>query len=287
VDVTNRFFTLIPHNFGTSDVPRLNNMEFIRAKLDMLENMMEIELAYEILTHEKAKGVSPIDAHYKSLRCGISTLDRGSQMWEIIKKYLSNTHGETHDQYALELEEVFTIDRQGEFERYEKFKDLHNRKLLWHGSRTSNFAGILSQGLRIAPKEAPVTGYMFGKGIYFADIVSKSANYCCTSPDNNTGFLLLCEVALGDMAELTDAKDTLLKPPRSKHSVKGVGKTEPDPTDFYELPTGTIVPYGKPVKAKVKNTSLLYNEYIVYDVAQVNITYLVQAKFKFKNRRAR
>jgi hypothetical protein len=50
--------------------------------------------------------------------------------------------------------------------------------LLWHGSRTTNYAGILSQGLRIAPPEAPVTGYMFGKGIYFADMVSKSANYC-------------------------------------------------------------------------------------------------------------
>ena len=30
--------------------------------------------------------------------------------------------------------------------------------------------GILSQGLRIAPPEAPVTGYMFGKGVYFADV---------------------------------------------------------------------------------------------------------------------
>jgi len=31
--------------------------------------------------------------------------------------------------------------------------------LLWHGSRTTNFAGILSQGLRIAPPEAPVVSY--------------------------------------------------------------------------------------------------------------------------------
>ena len=45
----------------------------------------------------------------------------------------------------------------------------------------------LIQGLRIAPPEAPVTGYMFGKGIYFADMVSKSANYCCTNRTNNTG----------------------------------------------------------------------------------------------------
>ena len=33
-------------------------------------------------------------------------------------------------------------------------------KLLWHGSRLTNWVGILSQGLRIAPPEAPVTGYM-------------------------------------------------------------------------------------------------------------------------------
>ena len=34
------------------------------------------------------------------------------------------------------------------------------RMLLWHGSRLTNWAGILGQGLRIAPPEAPVTGYM-------------------------------------------------------------------------------------------------------------------------------
>ena len=57
----------------------------------------------------------------------------------------------------------------------------------------------LRQGLRIAPPEAPATGYMFGKGIYFADMVSKSANYCFASHSNPRGLLLLCEVALGNM----------------------------------------------------------------------------------------
>lgn len=92
------------------------------------------------------------------------------------------------------------VKRQGEEKRFKPFKKLHNRKLLWHGSRSTNFAGILSQGLRIAPPEAPVTGYMFGKGIYFADMVSKSANYCCTGPTNPTGLLLLCDVALGEVS---------------------------------------------------------------------------------------
>lgn len=40
---------------------------------------------------------------------------------------------------------------------------------------------------------------MFGKGVYFADMVSKSANYCYPSKNAPKALLLLCDVALGDM----------------------------------------------------------------------------------------
>lgn len=59
---------------------------------------------------------------------------------------------------------------------------------------------------------------MFGKGIYFADLVSKSANYCYAV--NTEGFILLCEVALGEMQEEINAK-SIAKPNKGKHSVKG------------------------------------------------------------------
>jgi poly [ADP-ribose] polymerase 2/3/4 len=66
------------------------------------------------------------------------------------------------------------ISRKGEGDAFKAkgFNSLAEgeRLLLWHGSRTTNFAGILKQGLRIAPPEAPVNGYMFGKGVYFADV---------------------------------------------------------------------------------------------------------------------
>ncbi|XP_048503213.2 poly [ADP-ribose] polymerase 1-like [Beta vulgaris subsp. vulgaris] len=98
--------------------------------------------------------------------------------------------------------------------------------LLWHGSRLTNFVGILSQGLRIAPPEAPATGYMFGKGVYFADLVSKSAQYCYTDRKNHVGLMLLSEVALGQVHELKKAQ-YMEKPPRGKHSTKGLGKKVP------------------------------------------------------------
>ncbi|KAG8919873.1 Poly [ADP-ribose] polymerase 1, partial [Tulasnella sp. 418] len=61
------------------------------------------------------------------------------------------------------IEAIFKLERQGEPEKFnnagfDKVDEGH-RMLLWHGSRTTNFGGILSQGLRIAPPEAPVSGY--------------------------------------------------------------------------------------------------------------------------------
>ena len=72
-----------------------------------------------------------------------------------------------------------------------------------------------------------MTGYMFGKGVYFADMVTKSANYCFTSKTNHTGIMLLCEVALGDVNEKVYADYYANLLPEGKKSTKGVGKNAP------------------------------------------------------------
>lgn len=281
VDVSNQFYTLIPHDFGRNSPPLLDNAELIKTKLEMLESLMEIEIAFSLLkagdaVHDK----DPIDAHYEKLNTDIEVLDEASEEFALIKKYVSNTHAATHSQYTLDIEDIFKVSRKGESKRFKPFSKLPNRKLLWHGSRVTNVAGILSQGLRIAPAEAPVTGYMFGKGIYFADMVSKSANYCMTSKANPTGFLLLADVALGKCYERNEA-DYIEKLKKGYQSVLGVGKTEPNPTDA-EMLGDVQIPLGKAVPSKVSDTTLLYNEYIVYDIAQVNIKYLLKMKFNYK-----
>ena len=153
------------------------------------------QIAYSLLSGgEKEKDVDPIDAHYKKLKTEIEVLEKTTEEFKVIEEYVKNTHASTHTQYSLEIEEVFKVARKGEAKRFKPFRALPNRMLLWHGSRVTNFAGILSQGLRIAPPEvsqccflmyvvlfifylifvkAPVTGYMFGKGIYFADMVTR------------------------------------------------------------------------------------------------------------------
>jgi len=65
--------------------------------------------------------------------------------FNIIQQYIINTHGETHSSYSLSVKDIFKVVRSGEEKRFKPFKKLHNRKLLWHGSRITNFAAILSQ----------------------------------------------------------------------------------------------------------------------------------------------
>ncbi|XP_022090532.1 poly [ADP-ribose] polymerase 1-like isoform X2 [Acanthaster planci] len=280
LDATNRFFTLIPHNFGFNSIPLLDTLEVIQLKTKMLDSLLEIEVAYSLLKASQGNTAkSPIDANYEKLKCLMEVVDKDSDEFKMIETYTKNTHGATHSAYKLKVEEVFRLDRDGEKSRYKPFQKLHNRMLLWHGSRLSNFCGILSQGLRIAPPEAPATGYMFGKGVYFADMVSKSANYCFTNRSNPTGLMLLCEVAIGNMHELTHSS-YITQLPSGKHSTKGIGGTYPDPAGQVNLENGTIVPSGIARSSSVYS-SLLYNEYIVYDVAQIRMKYLIKMKFVY------
>ncbi|CAD8167836.1 unnamed protein product [Paramecium octaurelia] len=170
--------------------------------------------------------------------------------------------------YNLKILEIFKIKRKGE---KDKFKNVGNRMLLWHGSRLTKFVGIMSQGLRIAPHEAPCTGYMFGKGVYFADSVSKSANYCCASSSNPVGLILLCN-------ERTEADYEASNLEPDCQSTKGIGKMAPDETvEFQDMK----VLIGKPEDQQLKS-DLMCNQYIVYNVDQVRIKYFVKLEFLYK-----
>ncbi|KAL9431071.1 hypothetical protein AB3S75_026294 [Citrus x aurantiifolia] len=277
IDASNRFFTVIP-----SIHPHvIRDEDDFKSKVKMLEALQDIEIASRLVGFDVDSDDS-LDEKYKKLRCDIAPLPHDSEDYQLIEKYLHTTHAPTHTDWSLELEEVFSLEREGEFDKFSSYqRKLKNRMLLWHGSRLTNFVGILSQGLRIAPPEVPATGYMFGKGIYFADLVSKSAQYCFTDKKNPVGLMLLSEVGLGEVYELKKAK-YMDKPPDGKHSTKGLGKTVPQESDFVKWRDDVTVPCGKPVPSNVRASELMYNEYIVYNTAQVKMQFLLKVRFHHK-----
>lgn len=110
---------------------------------------------------------------------------------------------------------------------------------------------------------------MFGKGVYFADMVSKSANYCFTSKANNTGLMMLCEVALGEFNDKYYADYYSQNLPPGKLSTRGRGKCAPHESSHVKLYGDVVVPLGEGTDQTFPDGvkgSLLYNEFIVYDI---------------------
>jgi len=103
--------------------------------------------------------------------------------------------------------------------------------------------------MRIAPPEAPSTGYNFGKGVYFADMAAKSLNYCRCN--NGTGLILLCEVTVGNPKQYMTTCYEASNVPKGFHSTQGCGVLAPPESCYYDF-NGVIVPNGKGEKTSYK-----------------------------------
>ena len=174
----------------------------------------------------------------------------------------------------LSIVDCFEIEREGEAGIFNP-DNLGNKKLLWHGSRFSNFVGILSQGMRIAPPEAPCSGYNFGKGVYFADLIGKSYNYCCPGMSNGIATLVLCEVACGNPLK-KQAPDHESVLPNGYNCTWAYGREQPDQDESIYIDNGNVeVPLGKVVK---RDGYMGCNEWVVYTKTQIKMRYLVRVR---------
>uniref|UniRef100_K3W582 Poly [ADP-ribose] polymerase n=1 Tax=Globisporangium ultimum (strain ATCC 200006 / CBS 805.95 / DAOM BR144) TaxID=431595 RepID=K3W582_GLOUD len=275
--LSSEFYSLIPHDFGRSLPPVIGTMDEVKVKISLLEVLADLELSQKLQQEEKksqANGstIHPLDAQYKMLNTKMEPLEPTDEEFRRIERYVESTEVPSSQSYKLKIQSVMKIARGPEEETNETFKCVDNHKLLWHGSRLSNVVGILSQGLRIAPPEAPKNGYLFGKGVYFADAVTKSSAYCFTSPDRPKAVLLLAEVALGKSYEAShptylDYKTVHAHDCESTH---GLGRMAPKEETYETMSDGVVVPIGK-ITPKHKQVERLYNEFIVYRTEQIKL----------------
>lgn len=296
--LSNQYLSLIPHVVSRSSRPPvLANMDLIKREIELLEALTDMQLANDLMKNakkgkEKAEEVNLLDRQYQGLgMVEMEPLQRTSKEFTELEAYLTKSVGHTHGT-KYQVEDIFRIERNGENNRFDQSPYANvsnkNRRLLWHGSRATNFGGILSQGLRIAPPEAPVSGYMFGKGVYLADMSSKSANYCCSYTSGSTGLLLLCEAELGEPPlKLTNSDYDAGTKAKAQNclSTLGVGRTAPkawkDASCIHPSLKGVSMPdvvSVAPGATNEKGVILQYNEYIVYDVAQIKLRYLFRVK---------
>ncbi|KAJ7293875.1 poly polymerase catalytic domain-containing protein [Mycena rebaudengoi] len=291
------YYSFVPHDFGRQRPVSIDTAPALKKELELVDALGDMEIASKLIAanvHEDENGnpINPMDANFRSL--GLSSMapvKRSSEEFKVLETYARDTHGATHSHMKINVTNAYRVERAAETEAWTKAgytKDMAegDRLLLWHGSRSTNFAGILKQGLRIAPPEAPVTGYMFGKGIYLADMISKSAGYCYPHLSDNTGLLLLCEAVAKPFYERTTAEYDADKGCKAekKKATKGLGRTQPGKWKDAGLALknddliGVHMPDGPSKDINIPGGHLQYNEYIVYDASQVRLKYLLMVK---------
>ncbi|XP_051563518.1 protein mono-ADP-ribosyltransferase PARP3-like isoform X2 [Myxocyprinus asiaticus] len=279
-DLTSKFFTIIPHNFGRNRPPIISDESVLQSKKEMLLVLADIEVAQSLKAEsEKVKEEMedavphPVDQNYQSLKCNLTLLDKKCKEFKIIEKYLNATGGQ-----ELSIMDVWQVDRDAEAEHFSEHNALENRKLLWHGTNVAVVAAILKSGLRIMPH----SGGRVGRGIYFASENIKSVGY--VRPSNNIGIMFLNEVALGKEHTITLDDSSLRKAPAGYDSVVARGQQEPDPSKdvFIEFDGKKVaVPQGKAIKQPQYERSYFSNsEYLIYKESQCRIRYLLELQFK-------
>jgi poly [ADP-ribose] polymerase len=292
--LSERYYDMIPH----TDRTPITDLGLLRKRVELLESLSSIAAGAQIASNypavEKWSGFTqsaalrsschPLDINYRQLGCELTPLVENSTEFDTVRRYMRGTFARAHkSQFRVELLDVFEIERHGEAERFEAERRRRgNVHLLWHGSRLANFRGIISQGLRIAPPEAPVSGYFLGKGVYLADMFSKSSEYCHASRERPEALMLLCEAALGKVYHTAHGKfiDSDMLTEAGFDSVLGMGTKEPRAAQR-ERHGDVTVPLGREGDAPCVASELDHNEFIVYNTAQVRMKYLVLVRFQW------
>jgi len=274
-ELTNQFYTIIPHVFGRTRPPPINDPEIVQNKRDMLAVLGDIEIAQTLskeVVEEKKEIDHPLDANYKLLDADLEPVERGSEEFLYIDKYMQVTKDRD-----LELIDVFKVNRRTEGGRFQAHEDVGNRRLLWHGTNVAVVVAILKTGLRIMPH----SGGRVGRGIYFASENSKSANY--VGPAGDIGIMFLNEVVLGKEHHIAQDDPSLREAPKGYDSIIAKGWTEPDPAKDITVKiegNDVVVPQGKPIKMpEWSKSTFSQTEYLVYKENQCRIRYLLKIKW--------
>ncbi|KAM4048542.1 protein mono-ADP-ribosyltransferase PARP4 isoform 3-T4 [Anomaloglossus baeobatrachus] len=241
------FYQCIPHKER-----RQNNinMKFLTVKQDLCQVIRDM---INVCETSLSRYTPTSTAKYQALRCRIEHVDPHSEEFIQMKQ---NILDHNHSNREFNILRLFRVGRMSEATNFKS--DVGNVQSLLHASSPCNFVGILSRGLMM-PKiiveefggERTDIGNL-GSGIYFSDSISTSVKYSPPSDITGSHLLVICDVALGKCTDVFHRNYTITEAPNGFDSVHGVKCKEGVKSDFTD------------------------DEYVVYDVNQVQMRYVVQ-----------
>lgn len=112
LDASTRFYSKIPHSFGSKSPPILLSKEQLKEKILLLDELLQLERTAQVIRSANSDGPSsaaettqvprsPIDACYDKLHCDLNVLKTNSSEYQLVQEMLTNTHGDTHRNFSL------------------------------------------------------------------------------------------------------------------------------------------------------------------------------------------
>jgi poly [ADP-ribose] polymerase len=262
ISLSNMFYSAIPQVMAHRPKPSagsdamdawlgtmaLNNEKIIDDKEELLDLLSDVQ--------GMVGGFASKDVHkkYEEIGCQYEYLDPSDDSRKRVEKFMHSTRSSHHD-WKVDVKCVWRVSVKGQKDKHvDVMKSVGNVTPLFHGSGPQNILGICKRGLLMRPPGVYITGSMFGNGLYFADQSSKSEQYAFGrfgggGGRGDTFFMFVADVALGKIKKYQSSQSNLDRPPSGYNSVQGE-----------------------------KGSYLLHNEFIIYDVHQHILQYLVEFK---------
>ena len=245
VSLTGEYYSLVPHRLGLRIDPNdvvIDTVKKADDEEDLLQLMRDVFFVQDDLEAD-------VERKYRALGAQICVLDKTSAEYQRVEHKIRGSQSWRHN-FNLRVKRIFALCLPDERARFTKEgQTVGNVQELFHGTLNCNLVGVLSRGLLIAPRSAPCNGAMFGKGVYFADQSSKSAQYSDLWDDMGkpqSAYLFLSDVALGSIKKEKVACYRELAP-EGYDSVQGC-----------------------------KGLYLAHNEFIVYRTSQCTLRYIAE-----------
>lgn len=242
------FYSILPH------VPEYDQPIVSKKLLSQKKDLCQ--LLRDMVSVSEASGWSPnghLHAKYKALRCYVQSLPSDSEEFNEMNNCVTDSQFRPT---CIKIHNIYAIYRDIEYAEYTNH--ISNRQLLFHSTLPSNIVGILSRGLNLPKILVEESGIkrtdigMLGNGIYFTNSASTCIKYSATNKIRNTRFILVSEVALGNVYNTKKFQTSLTNPPDGFDSVHGVKTSETEVSDFQD------------------------DEFVIYNPHQQRLKYLIE-----------
>ena len=188
----NCYLQLIPYSLHKDDNNLFKTEKDIHSEKGRITTYYYIENVLKIFLGaiKNLDEMHPLDYIINSLGCNIIELNEKTEENKYIKNFLINTG-------AYSVKNIFKITESRNDINFNP-KNFKKRYIFFHGTKTKNLIGILSEGLKVSPAQAEFSGNKYGKGIYLTDSYNVAIHYSMKGNEiNDKRYILLVEAALG------------------------------------------------------------------------------------------